>query len=86
MARGWQLQDAKNRFSELVDRAQTEGPQLVTRHGKEVAVVVSKADFDRQRARHAPRGSVLSFLRGLGFVGTKIDLKRSTDSGRDLEL
>jgi antitoxin Phd len=37
----WQLQDAKARFSELVDRALSDGPQIVTRHGEETAVVVS---------------------------------------------
>jgi antitoxin Phd len=36
----WQLQEAKQRFSELVRRAEREGPQVVTRHGEEVVVVV----------------------------------------------
>lgn len=37
----WQLQDAKARFSEVVDRAQSEGPQVVTRRGEDAVVVVS---------------------------------------------
>ncbi|HEX3826166.1 MAG TPA: type II toxin-antitoxin system Phd/YefM family antitoxin [Sporichthyaceae bacterium] len=37
----WQLQEAKQRFSEVVRLAEAEGPQIVTRHGAEVAVVVS---------------------------------------------
>lgn len=37
----WQIQQAKNRFSELIDRARHEGPQVVTRHGKPVAEVVA---------------------------------------------
>lgn len=37
----WQVQDAKNRFSELIDRARSEGPQVVTRHGRPVVQVVA---------------------------------------------
>lgn len=37
----WQVQDAKNRFSELINRARSEGPQLVTRHGQPVVEVVA---------------------------------------------
>lgn len=43
----WPLQDAKARFSELVDAALTEGPQAVTRHGKNAVVVLSHDDFIR---------------------------------------
>ncbi len=42
----WQLQDAKNRFSEVVKRARDEGPQTVTVHGQRAAVVVSAHEFD----------------------------------------
>jgi len=41
----WKLQDAKARFSELVRKAQTEGPQHVTVHGKEAVVVVSASEY-----------------------------------------
>jgi prevent-host-death family protein len=43
----WQLQEAKQRFSELVRHARAEGPQVVTKHGEEVAVVVSIEDYRR---------------------------------------
>ena len=43
----WQLQEAKAKFSELVQKAIDEGPQTVTRHGKEVVVIVSAKDFAR---------------------------------------
>ena len=42
----WPLQDAKNRFSEVVQRARREGPQTVTLRGERVAVVLSAADYD----------------------------------------
>ncbi len=41
----WQLQDAKNRFSELVQRARKEGPQIVTLRGERAAVVLSAEAF-----------------------------------------
>ena len=43
----WQLQEAKQRFSQLVQRVLDEGPQVVTRRGEEVVVVVSAAEFER---------------------------------------
>lgn len=45
----WQLQDAKQRFSELIRSVQTEGPQIVTRHGEEVAVVIDIAEYRQMR-------------------------------------
>jgi prevent-host-death family protein len=47
----WQVQEAKNRFSELIDLARTQGDQVVTRHGKPVAMVVAYAE-------HAPARTV----------------------------
>jgi len=41
----WQLQDAKNRLSELVNRALSEGPQIITRHGAPTVVVMDFKDF-----------------------------------------
>jgi prevent-host-death family protein len=86
MARKWQLQEAKNRLSEVVNLALEEGPQTVTRHGKEVVVVVSKAEFDRRRTARRPRGSIVAFLRRLSFSKANLDLTRSKDLDRDLDL
>jgi antitoxin Phd len=41
----WKLQDAKARFSEVVDRALRDGPQVVTRHGQNAVVIVAYRDF-----------------------------------------
>lgn len=43
----WQLQEAKNKLSELIDRALEEGPQVITRHGIEVAVVMPYAGYKK---------------------------------------
>jgi prevent-host-death family protein len=55
----WQLQDAKNRFSELVQRARKEGPQIVTLRGQRAAVVLSAETFD---ALTADRPSLVEHL------------------------
>ncbi|MBV1703127.1 MAG: type II toxin-antitoxin system Phd/YefM family antitoxin [Hyphomicrobiales bacterium] len=46
----WQLQNAKNQFSKLVQCARTQGPQIVTVRGERAAVVLSAADYDTLRA------------------------------------
>jgi len=55
----WQLQDAKAKFSELVDKALHEGPQTVTRRGKEVVVVLSADEYKKLAER---RPSLLEVL------------------------
>jgi prevent-host-death family protein len=85
MARKWQLQEAKNRLSEVVDLALAEGPQIVTRHGREVAVIIAKDDLERRRRRARP-GTILPFLRGLGFTGAGLEIERARDRDRTVEL
>ena len=46
----WQLQEAKQRFSEVVRQAEADGPQFVTRHGQEVVVVIAAQEFRRLQA------------------------------------
>jgi antitoxin Phd len=79
----WQLHQAKNRFSEVVDRAVQEGPQVITRRGTEAAVVLSVEDYRRLRK---PETSLLEFLQTSPLVGAELDLERSRDTGREVEL
>ncbi|MDE2888492.1 MAG: type II toxin-antitoxin system Phd/YefM family antitoxin [Gemmatimonadota bacterium] len=79
----WALQDAKNRLSEVVNSAVREGPQTITRRGKETAVVVSIEDF---RQLTTSPGSLVSFFRNSPLAGSGVDLKRSTDYGREVDL
>lgn len=60
----WQLQEAKQQLSRVVDLAAEEGPQIVTRHGREVAVVMSMADY-----RSLGGGALKDALRGLAEAG-----------------
>lgn len=45
--RTWQIQEAKARLSEVVRDAERDGPQQITHHGRPVAVLVSRAEYDR---------------------------------------
>ena len=81
----WQLQDAKARFSELFARARSQGPQTVTRHGKEAVVVVQAEEFERL-ARRTRRGSLAEFLAQSPLAGSGIKLERSPDYGRPVDL
>lgn len=79
----WQLQEAKNRFSEVVNRAISEGPQTVTRHGEEVVVVLSKAEYNRLKKS---KTSLVEFFRQSPLVGIDLDLERDQSLPRDIDL
>lgn len=69
MKSSWSLQDAKNRFSEVVDQALNEGPQTITRRGKETAVLVS---IDTFRGWTGAEGSLTEFLRRSPLKGVEL--------------
>ena len=69
----WQVQEAKQRFSELLRRAQADGPQVVTRHGEEIAVVISIEEFHRIANRKARRARYRDFNDWI-VNGPKLDL------------
>ncbi len=78
----WQIQRAKARLSEVIERARTEGPQTVTRHGTERAVVLS---IEAYRALIAHKPNFKEYLLG----GPKVDdfsIERDRDTGRVVEL
>jgi len=82
----WQLQDAKARFSELFRRARSEGPQLITRQGKEGVVMISDEQYERLVGKaHQPK-NLLQFFRESPLVGVDLELERDNDEGRDIEL
>lgn len=78
----WQVQEAKQRFSELLRKAGAEGPQVVTRHGEEVAIVLS-ADAYRELTGRGP--DLLEFLRAAPDLSA-LDLERTRDLPRDVDL
>jgi prevent-host-death family protein len=78
----WQLQEAKSRFSEIVERSLTEGPQMVTRRGVE-AVVILAADEYRRISGQTPRlmDCLLNAPRGEAVV-----FERSPEAIQDIAL
>jgi len=79
----WKLEDAKARFSEVVRRAHTEGPQAVTVRGQCAVVVLDAQDYERL-AESKPMVPLVDFLERLDMSG--LDLTREADQGRDIEL
>jgi len=77
----WQVQEAKQRFSELLRVARAEGPQFVTRHGREVAVVIDIADYRHLRGDEADFKDYL--LSGPRF--DDLELTRSCDYPRTID-
>ena len=82
-SRVWGLQDAKNRFSEVVDKALTEGPQVVTRRGQEVVVVIAKDELAKLRKS---RPSLVEFFRKSPLVGVDLNLDHDRSLPRDIRL
>ena len=81
----WQMQDAKARLSEVVKRAEQDGPQGITVHGKSVAVVLSRAAFERMSGQQA---SLLAFMQASPMTGLDDELVIERDAGltRDVSL
>ena len=78
----WQVQTAKQRFSELVERAVNEGPQIVTKHGRETVVLLDIAEYRRLR------GEPMNFKEFLLSIpkGDDLEIERSKDPPREIDL
>jgi antitoxin Phd len=78
MGRAWQLQEAKNKLSEVVDEAMRHGPQVITRRGVQVAIVVSCTDFVRLEQK---KTSLSTFFRRSPLVGLRLERDTSPPRG-----
>jgi prevent-host-death family protein len=86
----WQIQEAKQRFSEMIRAVMTEGPQVITRHGEDVAVVV---DIGEYRRLTRPAVDIANILLGgpkldnsAADVFAEIEAERKADFGRPIDL
>ncbi len=79
MIHSWQLQEAKNKFSRVVEDAVNDGPQIITKHGVEVAIVISFAEYQKMVAA---RGKLSTFFRDSPLVGIELDLGRDKSNAR----
>ena len=80
----WQLQDAKNKFSELVDTAIHKGPQTVTKHGEETVVILSVRDY---RKLAGSKRSISQVFAKASVYSDDLDLSRDKNTNlRDVIL
>lgn len=82
MSGHWQLQEAKQRFSELIRSVETDGPQFVTRHGEEVAVIIEVAEYRRLRGGAE---DFKAFLRE-GPDLDELEIERSPELARVIDI
>ena len=79
----WSLQEAKAKFSEVIDRAQANGPQTITRNGKKAAVIVAADEWERKTKR---RGNLAEFFASSPLRGSELKVKRAHGRARKIEL
>jgi len=83
MGHAWQLQEAKNKFSQLVERARKDGPQIVSKHGKETVVVISVEEYRKLTQKDT---SLAQFFSNSPLKGVILNIERDTSTSRDIEL
>lgn len=81
--RQWAVQDAKARFSEVVKKAENEGPQMISVRGKPAVVMISQEDYF---ALIAPKESLFDLLRKSPLTGLDIKFERDKSLPRDIDL
>lgn len=79
----WKLQDAKNHFSELVEKSLSEGPQLITRRGKPTSVLIS---FDAYRKQSNSKASFLKLCSNFTDTEHNLVITRNKFASRDISL
>ncbi|HJQ56643.1 MAG TPA: type II toxin-antitoxin system Phd/YefM family antitoxin [Vineibacter sp.] len=81
--RNWTVAEAKAHLSEVIERAQSMGPQTITRHGRTAAVVVAPQEWERKTRR---TGNLAEFLATSPLRGSGLRLKRRKDGPRKVVL
>ncbi len=79
----WTVAEAKAKFSELIDKAKSQGPQKITRHGRTAAVVVAAEQWERKPER---KGNLAEFLAASPLRGSGLKLRRLPVRLRGAEL
>ena len=79
----WTVANAKARFSEVLDLARDEGPQVITRNGKRAAVIVGIDEWEKKTRR---KGSLVDFLLNSPLRGAGLDLERIREQPREIDL
>jgi prevent-host-death family protein len=82
-SREWPVADAKGHFSEMIDRALSEGPQVVTRKGKRTVVVVPVEEWERRLKR---QGNLAEFFASSPLRSSNMKVERTRDVPPTLNL
>jgi prevent-host-death family protein len=86
----WQIQDAKQRFSEMIRAVTRDGPQVITRHGEDVAVVVGIAEYRRLTGPGKDLAGILlggpKLDDGAAGVFAEVEAGRKAGLGRAVDL
>ena len=80
MTRTWQLQEAKNKLSKVVDDALSQGPQIITRRGVEVVIVIAYEQFQKMTASEQ---KLSDFFRNSPLASEELDLTRDKSAIRE---
>jgi prevent-host-death family protein len=79
----WTVAEAKAKFSEVIDRAQSDGPQTITRNGRTTAVVVAAEEWERKTKR---KGNLAEFFAASPLRGSGVRIKRLPGRLRKADL
>jgi prevent-host-death family protein len=79
----WTVAEAKAKFSEVIDRAQSGGPQTITRNGRTAVVVVAAEEWERKTKR---TGNLAEFFASSPLRGSRLKVKRRKDRPRKVDL
>jgi prevent-host-death family protein len=79
----WTVAEAKAKFSEVIEQALSQGPQIVTRSGRKAVVIVAADEWDRKTRR---KGNLAEFFAASPLGGSDLEVSRSKDSLRGTDL
>lgn len=79
----WSVAEAKAKFSEVIDKAQSDGPQTITKNGRKAVVIVSAEEWERKTKR---KGNLAEFLLASPLRGSGIEVKRLRGHLRKVDL
>ena len=79
----WTVAEAKAKFSEVIDKAQSDGPQTITRNGRTTAVIVAAEEWDKKTRR---KGTLADFFAASPLRGSRMRIKRMRGRLRKVTL
>lgn len=79
----WQIQEAKAKFSQVIEEATHKGYQTITKKGEPIAVILSKKEFDKMVQ---PETSFLDFFKSAPYPDLELDIQRSKELPRKIDL